>query len=116
MAIAPSSPAPVRSVSGGRMLPPPSTAPIYLRIVPQDDYTFRSAGCGTLNYCGFTITASAPQPNDVCGNAIDITTNNGGSSSEGDLAQASDEGGALPSTGCATALPSPLAEKTFGTL
>ncbi|MEM7036642.1 MAG: hypothetical protein AAF570_06650, partial [Bacteroidota bacterium] len=78
-----------------------STSPIYLRVIPHDDGNFGAAGCSGnfFNYAAFDITASAPQPNDVCSDAIDITTNFGGASSDGDLSQAADEGNDLPLSG-----------------
>jgi hypothetical protein len=78
-----------------------STAPIYLRVIPHDNGTFGSAGCSgnSFNYASFTLTASAPQPNDVCADAPDITLNYGGAAAIGDLSLAGDEGTALPSSG-----------------
>ncbi len=70
-----------------------STAPIYLRVFAHDDKASGTA-CdpNDIVNCSFTIEVTSPQANDVCGNAIDITTNNGGASSIGDLSVANAEG------------------------
>ncbi len=47
-----------------------STAPIYIRILAIN---FNDAdGCPGMVHPDFTICASAPQPNDICSNALDI--------------------------------------------
>ena len=47
-----------------------STAPIYIRVLPINFND--NNGCAGMTAFDFTICASAPQPNDVCGDAIDI--------------------------------------------
>lgn len=68
-----------------------STAPIYIRIVAVNPN--QSDPCSSIVYpANFQICASAPQPNDVCSNAIDITTNNNGSAFTGNFSLANTEG------------------------
>jgi len=66
-----------------------STSPIYIRVMGHDNSQDNSgpSWCDFLNPCSFNITASAPQPNDVCGDAIDID----GVASSGNLCLASVE-------------------------
>ncbi|MFN6015822.1 MAG: hypothetical protein ACK47F_14130, partial [Flavobacteriales bacterium] len=62
----------------------------YLRIMSvQSD---ANGTCGTLLHPDFTIEAQAPQANDACVNAINITTNNGGAAHTGNYAAALSEG------------------------
>ncbi|MCP4439425.1 MAG: T9SS type A sorting domain-containing protein [Aureispira sp.] len=61
---------------------------IYVRVMPY----VNANNCVGLVNPTFTICAVVPQPNDVCNNAIDITINNGGVASNGDLSAAADEG------------------------
>ncbi len=61
-----------------------STSTIYLRVIMHDNNARAgsvSASCATLTYPSFDITGSAPQPNDVYGDAIEID----GTSSSGNL-------------------------------
>lgn len=67
-----------------------STAPIYIRILAADPN--QNLPCGSFNHPTFTICASAPQANDDCNSAIDITTNNGGTANTATLNTANDEG------------------------
>ena len=67
-----------------------STAPIYIRIMSASPN--QNLACGAYVHPSFSICATAPQANDACNDAIDITINNGGSISNGNLADASDEG------------------------
>lgn len=50
-----------------------STASIYLRIFAHDNGASGTA-CSTadIDHCSFTIGVTSPQPNDVCGDAIDM--------------------------------------------
>ena len=66
-----------------------STSPIYIRVMAHDDSQDNSgpSWCDFLSPCSFNITASAPQPNDVCGDAIDID----GVASSGNLCSANIE-------------------------
>jgi len=61
---------------------------IYVRVMPY----VNASNCVGLVNANFTICAVVPEPNDVCSNAIDVTINNGGTSSDGNLSAASDEG------------------------
>lgn len=65
-----------------------STAPLYIRVLPInfDDNT----GCAGMTVFDFTICASAPQPNDVCGDAIDIVNSSTflPETASGDISQA----------------------------
>ncbi len=67
-----------------------STAPIYIRILSADPN--QNLACGSFLHPSFNICATSPQANDACSSAIDITTNNGGSESDGNLSDANDEG------------------------
>lgn len=52
-----------------------STNPIYLRIIPHEGSTSSSAGDACTNdlyYPTFDISASSPQPNDICSSSLDI--------------------------------------------
>lgn len=82
-----------------------STAPIYLRIIPHDNGAFGATGCtgNAFNYASFDLIASAPQPNDICADAPDITVNNGGAVVNSDLSLAANESTPLPASGfCGT--------------
>lgn len=50
-----------------------STGTIYLRVMGHDNGADNSAPwCDSQSPCAFTITASSPQANDVCSDALDI--------------------------------------------
>lgn len=62
----------------------------YVRIMGvQPD---ASLGCATIPHPSFTIEIQAPQANDACTNAINITTNNGGAVHTGNYSAATSEG------------------------
>jgi hypothetical protein len=67
-----------------------STAPIYIRVLAANPNP--NLGCGLYTHPTFSICATAPQANDACNDALDITINNGGSLRNGNLADANDEG------------------------
>ena len=62
----------------------------YLRIMSvQSD---ANGTCATILHPDFTIEAQAPQANDACANAINITTNNGGTAHTGNHTAALSDG------------------------
>ncbi len=65
-------------------------SPIYVRVMP---YVNASNCSGLVNASNFMVCTTIPQPNDECGNAIDIATNNGGVASTGNLEAAAAENG-----------------------
>lgn len=86
-----------------------STAPIYIRVMPGlPDPSSPTLTCADMNVATdiLSICATAPQPNDVCNNAINVTTNNlddTGVASTGDLTLASDEGNSINCAGVTVA-------------
>ncbi len=68
----------------------------YVRIMGAVSSSSSSAAvCSSVPHPSFTIEAQAPQANDICSTAINITTNNGGTAHTGNytasLSDASDE-------------------------
>jgi hypothetical protein len=65
-----------------------STSPIYIRVMAHDNSQDNSSPyCDFVSPCSFNITATAPQANDVCEDAIDID----GVAATGNLCEASIE-------------------------
>lgn len=62
----------------------------YLRVMAVQPNA--NLGCTDLIHPSFTIEAQAPQANDACSNAINITTNNGGIAHTGNYSAAVSEG------------------------
>jgi hypothetical protein len=92
--------------NGGTFIQDNSTAPIYIRILATT--TNPSPGnsdCSNIVYPSFaSICGSAPQPNDIACDAVNITVNNlvdTGTPSTGNYASAADEGNSIDCTGSA---------------
>ncbi len=65
---------------------------VYLRVMPWAPNGSGATNCETLTYPTFNICTTVPQPNDICANAVNITLNNGGMASTGNLGAATNEG------------------------
>jgi len=78
----------------------------YIRIMGAFAANNTANTCASIPHPTFTIEAQAPQANDVCANAINITTNNGGAAHTGNYTAAasenSDEWNACPITSTST--------------
>jgi|GEM_PF-5758498 len=64
----------------------------YVRVMGTFASTSTASTCGSIPHPTFTIEAQAPQANDVCSNAINITTNNGGVVHTGNYSAAASDG------------------------
>ncbi|MBL7784760.1 MAG: tandem-95 repeat protein [Chitinophagales bacterium] len=63
----------------------------YIRVMGAFSSTSTSSVCSSIPHPCFTIEAQAPQANDVCTNAINITTNNGGAADTKNYSNATSE-------------------------
>lgn len=64
----------------------------FIRVMGAFASTTTNSTCGSIPHPSFTIEAQAPQANDACANAINITTNNGGTAHTGNYSAAASEG------------------------
>jgi hypothetical protein len=78
----------------------------YIRVMGALPSTSTASTCPSIPHPSFTIQAVVPVSNDACGNAFDITLNNGGSAHTVNMAAASsefnDEWNACPITSTST--------------